>query len=202
MNKSDYEEIEIKFLNIDPQKIESKLKKLGAKKVFEKTYRRRVFDYPDLRMDKKGAWLRLRDEGEVITLAFKQRLGVKDHKGQSNDLGMEEIMVEVSDFEKLAKILGRIGLVEKHYLENKRIRYVLEGIEFDIDFYPLIEPFLEIEANSWSEIERAIGLLGLDPKKKRIFSTTQVYALSGISQEDYQWLTFDKVLKKDRGKNE
>ena len=62
------EEIEVKFLNIGPDLIEAKLKKLGAKKVFEKIYKRRVFNYPDLRLDKAGAWVRLRDEGDKIAL--------------------------------------------------------------------------------------------------------------------------------------
>jgi len=69
------EEIEVKFLNIDPDLIENRLKEVGAKKVFERFYKRKAFDYPDLRLDKAGAWIRLRDEGDKITLAFKQRIG-------------------------------------------------------------------------------------------------------------------------------
>jgi len=196
--KVEHEEIEVKFLNIDPIMMEQKLKKIGAKKVFERIYRRKVFDYPDLRLDEKGAWLRLRDEEEEITLCFKQRLGVKEHEGKTNDEGMEEIQITVDDFEKTAQIFNRIGLAEKHYVENKRIRYVLGDIEFDIDTYPLIEPFLEIEAGSWKRIDEAIRLLGLNPEQKRIFSTTQVYALKGIKQNDYQIMTFEKQVKKQK----
>ena len=58
------EEIEVKFLNIDSDLMEKKLLKIGAKKVFEKLYHRKVFDYPDLRLNDQGAWVRLRDEGE------------------------------------------------------------------------------------------------------------------------------------------
>ena len=191
------EEREVKFLNIDPQLIEEKLQKLGAQRVFEKLYKRRVFDYPDLRFDKEGAYVRLRDEGDKITLTFKKRIGAKARDGSVNDEGMEEIEVNVSDFKKTALILERIGLKEKFYEENRRIRYVLEGIEFDIDFWPGIKPYLEIEASSWELVEKGIEMLGLDPKDKKIFSTYQVYQLNGIDENAYSEITFERMKKKE-----
>lgn len=71
------EEIEVKFLDIDPEAIEKRLLKIGAKFNFDKIHQRTIFDYPDLRLNAQGAYLRLRDEGEKVTLAFKKRLGVK-----------------------------------------------------------------------------------------------------------------------------
>lgn len=192
------EEIEVKFLNINSTLIEKKLKETGARKIFKKLYKRKAFDYPDLRLDKAGAWLRLRDEGDKITLAFKQRIGVKTHDGKTNDKGMEEIEVEVNDFEKTADILSRIGFKEKHYAENKRTRYQLGDIEFDIDFFPQLEPYLEIEASSWEKVDKAIKLLGLDPKEKRIFSTNQIYKLKGIEVNEYQEITFKRMVKKSQ----
>ena len=102
------EEIEVKFLNIDADLLEKKLKEIGAKKIFEKLYRRKAFDYPDLRLDKAGAWVRLRDEGDKITLALKQRIGMAATP-ESNDESMEETEVEVNDFEKTADILLKTG---------------------------------------------------------------------------------------------
>ena len=191
------EEIEVKFLNINVEEISAKLEGLGARKLFDRLYKRRVFDYPDLRLNQQGAWIRLRDEGDKITLAFKQRLGVKAHDGSVDDEGMQEIEIKVSDFEKTADFLKSIGLKEKTYQENRRIRYILDGIEFDIDFWPRLEPYLEIEALSWGEIDKAINLLGLNPEEKRIFSTHQIYQLEGIDEKEYQEMTFDQMVKKE-----
>jgi adenylate cyclase class 2 len=195
------EEIEVKFLNIDTVSMENKLKTIGAKKIFEKLYKRRIFDYPDLRLHKKGAWIRLRDEGEKITLTYKERIGMKTFDGKTNDDSMEEIEINVNDFDKTAELLNQLGFIEKFYQENRRIRYLLGDIEFDIDFWPQLDPYLEIEASSWKKIDEAIILLGLNPEDKRIFSTTQIYKLKGIEDIDYSEITFEGMVKRERANN-
>ncbi len=195
-----HEEIEVKFLNINPAELEKKLTVIGAKKVRDFFYRRRVFDYPDWRLDKNGGWLRLRDEGDRIALAFKQRLGFQDHEGLTNDSGMREVEVEVNDFEKTATLLLDLGFVEKHYAENKRTRWEKDGVEFDIDIWPELEPYLEIEADSWEKVDEAIKELGLNPADKKIFSANQIYVQKGIKVGEYSRLAFDGLVK--RGKEE
>lgn len=190
------EEFEVKFLDINPTEIEQKLKKLGAKKQFERVFRRRVFDFPDYRLNAKHSWLRLRDEGEQVTLTYKKRRDAQGIDGKTNDSGMEEVEIVVSDFDKTAELLRKIGMIEKFYEENKRTQYKLDGVEYDIDHWPLLNPHLEIEADSWDKVEEAILKLGLDPVDKKIFSTYQMYQLNGINEDDYQILTFDKQLKK------
>lgn len=184
------EEIEVKFLDIDPTKIEKKLRAIGAEKIGDFSYRRRVFDYPDWRLDAKGSWLRLRDEGDRVTLSFKQRLGMAGEGSGGNDEGMEETEIIVNDFVKTAQLILKLGFIEKHFAENKRTRWMKDGVEFDIDTYPALEPYLEIEASTWAKIDEAIAWLGLDPKNKKIFSANQIYALKGINVGDCVRLTF------------
>lgn len=189
------EEIEVKFLDIDKKFLEVKLIGLGATKAGEYFYRRSVFDYPDLRLDKQGAWVRLRDEGDKVMLSFKQRLGMQGNSG--NDTGMYERETEVEDFDATADILRKIGLTDKFYFENRRTRYILDGTEFDIDEWPLLAPYLEIEAKSWEAIDTAIALLGFNKEDAKKFSTTQIYELVGINDKDYQIMTFEKQIKKN-----
>ncbi|HSX39385.1 MAG TPA: class IV adenylate cyclase [Candidatus Saccharimonadales bacterium] len=187
------EEFEVKFLKINVAEIESKLTALGAKKEFDKIYKRKTFDHPDMSLNKMGAYLRLRDEGDKVTMAYKRRLGMKEGK---NDAGLEEIEITVSDFEKTAQIILKTGLVEKFYEENRRIRYILGDSTFDIDFWPLLDPFLEIEGKSWDEVEKGIALLGLNSADKKIFPAIEVYRLNGLEELDYKILTFEQQVKR------
>ena len=181
------EEIEVKFLNINIPKIVKKLKTLGAKKVFSKFYKRKLFDYPDYRLNKENRWLRLRNEGDKITLTYKKLyLGKKT----------EEIEVEVNDFKKTSNLLENLGFILKRYVENKRTRYILGDIEFNIDHFPLIKPYLEIESDSWNKIKKAISLLGLNPKDQKIMSPKEVYQTYGIDEDRYSLITFKKQIKK------
>lgn len=188
------EEIEVKFLEIDADKMEKKFLEIGAKKAFDRVYQIKVFDYPDLRLDKDHSWVRLRDEGDKITLTFKKRLGAKD--GIQNDDGMLEHETIVSDFGQTAQILESIGLALKFYEEKRRIRYFLDDIEFDIDFCPALKPYLEIESDDWGKIDKAIHLLGLDPKDKKMYSTMQIYKQNGIDEHDYTEMTFKGLVKR------
>lgn len=191
------EEIEVKFLNIDAGGMQEKLAGISAVKKGEYFQRWRVFDYPDWRLDKEGAWLRLRDEGDGrTTLTFKRRLGIASNDGSANDAGMEEIETQVNDFDKIAAMFSKIGFIEKHYAEKKRIRWEKDPVVFDIDTYPELETYLEIEAPSWERIGEAIQWLGLDPNEKRIFSANQAYALKGIKIADYARIAFDGLIKR------
>ena len=191
------EEIEVKFLNIDSKSVQNKLEQIGATKVGEYFQRWKSFDYPDWRLDKKGAWLRLRDEGDgKVTLTYKQRLGIADHNGVSNDKGMEEVEINVDDFEKTAMMLLKLGFIEKHYAEKKRISWKKESTKFEVDTYPELEPYLEIEAVTWEDIDQAIAALELDPGDKKIFSANQAYALKRIKVADYTRIAFNGLVKR------
>src|ERR1035437_8695663 len=122
------EEFEIKFLEVDVLELEKKLLQIGAKKVSNSLYCRRVFDFPDMHLEENHSWLRLRDEGDKITLTFKKRFGVGENK--LRDEGMHEIEVIVSNFDKTTELLHSIGMIEKFYEENKRTKYTLNDIEF------------------------------------------------------------------------
>lgn len=193
------EEFEIKFLDINSTEIEQKLLSLGAQKVADYHYRRIVFDYSDFRLDKQGAWLRLRDEGEKITLTFKQRLGDQIHT-LAGDSGMFERETEVKDFDATREILLKTGLVEKMYQENKRTRYILDGVECDIDTWPLLNPYLEIEGDSWDKVYATAEKLGFKREDAKIFSANQIYRLKGLDDRNYVKLTFDEQIERKDNK--
>ena len=190
------EEIEIKFLNIDQVAIENKLISLGAQKAGDFHYKRIVFDYPDFHLDRQSAWVRLRDEGDKTTLTFKQRLGENMRDRLTGDDGMYEREIIVSDFEATREILLKIGLIEKIYQENKRTRYIFNGVECDIDTWPLLKPYLEIEGKTWDEVNATAARLGLDLNDSKKFSTNQIYRLNGLDDRNYTKLTFSEQIER------
>ena len=195
MNKSQ-EEIEVVFLDVNKKELETKLKEIGAEKVKDIFYRHISFDYPDYSLDKDNSWVRLRDNGESIVLAYKKRLGVTSQDGSTNDEGMEEVEVVVDDYEATKLFLSKVGFIEKHEAEKKRSRWQKGTTEFDIDEWPSIPTFLEIEAESWEDIDEATELLGFSKEDRKICSVNQIYPLYGMEVDDYQKISFDGMIKK------
>jgi adenylate cyclase class 2 len=75
-----------------------------------------------------------------------------------------EIETEVGDFGKASEIFSKIKFKEILYQENKRQIFHLNEIEFSIDSWPKIKPFLEIEAKSLEKVREGLKLLGLEGK--------------------------------------
>jgi adenylate cyclase, class 2 len=191
------QEIEAKILNIDVPDLEKKLLDLGASREGEKFFRSISFDYPGFPLDKESSWVRLRDEGDKITLAYKKRLGVQDMKNGMNDSGMEEIEVKVSDFDTTTQFLFKLGLIAKFSQEKKRITWKKGSVTYDIDTWPKLQPYLEVEGDTWEAVDSAIMELGFDLKDKKICSATQIYQLAGIRDKDYTKMTFSEFIKRD-----
>ena len=182
------DEIEVTFLNIKPDEIRERLISLGA--VHRKTYvsKRKLFDFPGLPLDAENKWLRLRDESDQITLTYKQR--------GTADSWIQETEVTVSNFEKTEKILRLVGFIEKRYEENKREKWEFEGITFDMDTWPLIPPYIEIEGATLEKIQKAAADLGFSWTDHVQSSPLKVYAHYGIDLKEYSMLTFDRQVKK------
>ncbi len=149
-------ELEAKFLDIDPIELRKKLESNQAVLVHkERLMRRRVFDYPDERLRKIGGWIRVRDEGDKITLSYKQLV-------ERTLEGTKEITVNVNDFVKTTDLLLAIGLDQKSYQETKRERWDLSGVEITIDTWPWIPTFVELEGTNEKQLQEAAKKLGLD----------------------------------------
>ena len=189
------EEFEIKFLEVDVPELEKKLLAIGAKKVGEYDQHMFLFDYPDFRLDKNHSWIKLRTNGEETTLSYKQRIGVKSMDGSMPDEGMKEIEVAVDNFERMHDIFLSMGFIIKREVRNRRLRYRKESSVFDIDFWPEIPPYVEVEADSLENVKKAARELGFDPDKGLVCSPLQVYAHYGYDMEKYNSVTFEGLKK-------
>lgn len=190
------EEFEIKFLEVNVPELEKRLLEIGAKKIGEYEYRRMLLDYPDFRLNEKHSWLRLRTDGQETTLAYKERIKNPDDNMRMRDLGMREIEITVNDYQKTYELMKALGFIIKREEENKRIRYQKSDVVFDIDIWPQIPPYLEIESSSLKEAEDAASELGFDPKNGVICSAGKVYKKYGFNTDDYISMTPKGFIKK------
>ncbi len=151
-------EIEAKFINVDIEAIRQKLKDEGSTLVEpERLMRRHVFDYPDHRLEAIGGWVSVRDEGNKITMSYKQLNDRTLH-------GTKEVTLVIDDYKMASSFLDSIGLVVDSYQETKRESWKLDDVEIEIDTWPWIPSFVELEAHSEESIKAVAKKLGFDWK--------------------------------------
>lgn len=171
-------EFEVKILDVNYPEVLARLERLGAKKLAERNMRRFVYDVnPKIR----NFWIRLRDNGEKTTLTLKKIL--------SEDIdGTKEIEFGVGDFESANHFLNELGFFPKAYQENKRLSFKLLDADIDIDFWPKIPPYVEIEADSPKSIEKVVKLLGFKMSDTTSIGVEDVYKKYGININDFKEL--------------
>lgn len=172
-------EYEATFKNIDKTDLRARLQAAGAKLLRpEFMQRRRVFRLP-AGHEINGGWLRVRDEGERITMSLKVVDGerIEDQK---------ETQLVVDDFAAACSLLATIGCQEKAYQESKRELWILDGVDICIDEWPFLEPFVEIEGKSESEVKAAARKLSFD------FSTAYFCSVDVLYSEKYS-ISLDRI---------
>lgn len=118
----------------------------------------------------------------------KQHLHIKNVVKTTID-GTKELEVEVSDFEKTNELLENMGIKSRGYQENKRTQYILNGVEIDIDSWPMIPTYVEIEGKNEEEVMNTLEILELPKDKVTTLDVDSVYKKYGID------LKVIKVLK-------
>lgn len=147
-------EIEAKFLDVDFDEIRKKLAELGAICVQPMRLMRRVIIEPP-ELAAKDALLRVRDEGNKVTLTYKQ------FDDQTSVTGTQEIEVEVSDFDTTIALLKATGLPYDSFQESRRETWRLHEVEVVLDEWPWLNPYIEIEGKSEQSVKKAASQLDL-----------------------------------------
>ena len=145
-------EYEARVLEIDKEKLEERLITLGAKKVADFDYKRKVYNFNPASRNK---WIRLRTDGNKTTLTIKE---IKSYEID----GTLENEIVVSDFEETDIMLNKLGYFSHTYQESKRTRYLLGEVEIDIDTWPYIPTYVEIEGKSTDEVKDTLKKLELE----------------------------------------
>ncbi len=143
-------EIEAKFLNVDKENIRKLLKNIGAELVApERLMNRAVFDGK-----RKSEYYRVRNEGNQITMSFKR-------EEKRSIEGMKEICLTVDNYNNAVEFLTSLAGKPKALQETYRESWVKDGVEIDIDTWPWIPSFIEIEGESTEAVKGIADKLGL-----------------------------------------
>lgn len=176
VNLDDYIEKEIKILDVNVEELQKKLEKIGAKKVFDDDRIITAIDTEDKHF--------LKEEDKLIRITEEGNTKITMHVNQSNPDIKREIKFKTSGLKETKDFFIELGLKPISKVKAHRISYELEEIDFDIDFFPVIPPFLEIDTKNITEmgytVESLIEALGLKDNKIVIMGTEDIHKLYNI----------------------
>ncbi len=173
-------EYEARILEIDVNEVEQKLRDLGAE--FKGVLNQQRYVY-DVKPKREGKWIRLRKVGEETTLTIKDIVN-------SSISGTKELEIQVDDFTRTNLLLEELGYVHKGYQENKRIRYEIDGVEVDIDSWPMIPTYMEIEGKDETSVINFIKKLGYTNDDIVTLSVNDIYRKYGYELDEIEELKF------------
>jgi adenylate cyclase class 2 len=176
-------EFEVRKLEICFEDMIKKLEIIGAKRVGVFEQKRFVYDFKPVQ---KGRWIRLRTNGIETTLTIKEIKSLRVD-------GTKELEIVVSSFEDTNEMMEKLGYFHRNYQENFRIEYTLDGVNFDLDKWPMIKPYIEIEGKSEKHVYEAINKLGLLQDEITTLDVDKVYSqVYNINIEDIKELCFNE----------
>jgi len=163
-------EIEVKFLHVDFDDIRERLSALGATMTQPmRLMRRALLRTPDMSDPLRDGFIRVRDEGDKVTLTYKQF-------GEKPSLtGAKEIEVVVSDFQATLDIFAQADLASTSFQETRRETWRLGEAEVVLDEWPWVDPYIEIEGGSEELVKATAKDLGFDWNDAVFGSAVQVY---------------------------
>lgn len=175
-NMQEYKEHEIKVLDVNIEEISKKLEQLGAKKVYDDVRTIIALDTKDkYYLNEKDKLIRVTDEGSIkVTM----------HVNQSKPEIKKGIKFKTSRLKETIDFFHEMGLYEISKVDAPRVSYELGKIDFDIDEFPMIPPFLEIDLEYIEEegfsLEELLNKLNLSSNKIVVMGTEDIHKLYGI----------------------
>lgn len=178
------EEIEVKILNINKQDIISRLEKIGAQKILETRQKIWSYDYPDRKLNTLQRSCRIKTEANKTYMCYKHRTSKQTYKVA------EEYEIEVSNLEHTCKIIEGLGLICVNEREKDRISYTWDKIRFDIDQWPRIPTYIEIESTTRELVNKGIQIIGYQITHATPMTWVDVFKYYGIDAEKEKIIRF------------
>ena len=187
-------EIEAHFIDVDTNLVKKKLMDLGAEDLGEDTLREIIFYDRELTWNKHKRFLRMRKNKNFTILSFKDFQYEDKNDLPNNEPVVKEIEITVDSWHQAKLLLEAVGLVAFREQEKVRHSYRLGDVLVDIDHWPSIPPYVEIEGPSREKIQHVAEKLGFEWEKA-------IFRGAGYIIEHYYHIpvtqlrsfTFDKI---------
>lgn len=178
-----HKELTVKVLDIDLADVTARLNKAGAHKAFDQALTRTlIFDHPNLRLRQVGKVLRLRQVGSKVFLSIKQ--GEQNHNS-SPFSRVNESEIKLDDFYQAFSLFEGLGFQAFRYQEKKRTGWTYPGgVKIEIDEFPKIPPYMEIEADSEEKIKNFLARIDMKLDDTVKISATEVLKKYGLKDVD------------------
>lgn len=143
-------------------------------------------------------WIRLRKNvsqnsdneiKESTTLTIKHIL----KNDQSGIQQMKETEIVVNSFEETNELLENLGFYYRCYQEKRRTKYILNEHEIDIDTWPGLPTYFEVEGKDREDLEGILNLLGYSFDEAVSCTTDDIYMNIGIDINNMKELKFKKI---------
>lgn len=140
-------------------------------------------------------WIRLRktveqtatsETKELVTLTIKHIL--KDN--ESSIQQMQETEIIVNSIEETNELLENLGFSYRSYQEKKRVKYLLNEHEIDIDTWPGLPTYFEVEGKDKNDLEKILNILGYSFKDAVSCTADELYKQIGIDINSMKELKF------------
>lgn len=173
---------------VDKEALAEKLRALGARDMGRKHLLQSIY------YDRAGEWMkdgktfvRLRNESGQLTLTYKR-------EREDSLTGVEEIELGITDWTAAQNFLEAVGLRLVTQTEKYRHSFRFGSVVCDIDEWPQIPPWLEIEGQSEAAVKEMAKKLGLD-WGEAVFGTASsaIEKHYGIVLRNLHSFTFEKI---------
>ena len=163
-------EYEATFIDINVGHIRETLQALGGVlKRPQFMQKRMVYSFPKGH-EIQGGFLRVRDEGDKITMSIK----IMEASGTID--GQKEIELTVNSYNNATQFLQTIGAEPRSEQESKRELWELNDTQIMIDWWPFLEPFIEIEGPSEDAVKNVANTLGCQWEDAIFDSVDAIYS--------------------------
>lgn len=184
----EYREIEVRFLEINKDDLLARLNEVGAIDLGEDLLKETIF------YDQAGKWqyeakkfARVRQTKNGATLTFK-------HNESDTATGTKEIELKIDDYDKAVDLLRELSLVAYRIQEKKRHTFKLGEVIVDIDTWPSIPTYVELEGPDEESLKNTAKLLNLD-WSRAVFESARfvIEKYYSIPVSKLKFFTFSKM---------